>query len=137
MHRLFHPVLLYPTQDKLMFSLCKTCTDTSNQTLCTHSNGETAIQGTWRSVEVMKALEKGDQIVQIHKVWHFPQKTNTPFKEYIDMFAKIKLEASVYPKECITDEQMQLYLDDILENQGIWLDPSKIVYNSVYAHWQN
>ena len=33
---LFHPVLPYRTQNKLMFALCKTCTDTGNQTLCTH-----------------------------------------------------------------------------------------------------
>ena len=50
---------------------------------------------------------------------HFPQKTNTLFKEYIDTFAKIKLEASGYPKDCVTDKQKQWYVDDILENQGI------------------
>ena len=77
----------------------------------------------------MKALEKGYRIVQVHKVWHFPQKTDTLFKEYVDTFVKIKLEASGYPKNCVTDEQKQWYVNDILENQGIQLDPYKIVYN--------
>ena len=77
----------------------------------------------------MKALEKGHRIVQLHEVWHFPQKTDTLFKEYIDTFAKIKLEASGYPKNCVTDEQKQWYVNDILQNQGIQLDPTKIVYN--------
>ena len=71
---LFHPVLPYHAQDKLMFALCKTCADTGNQTPCTHSDAERAIQGTWSSVEVMNALEKGYRIVQLHKVWRFPQK---------------------------------------------------------------
>ena len=32
---------------------------------------------------------------QMHEVWHFPQKTDTLFKEYIGTFTKIKLEATV------------------------------------------
>ena len=112
-----------------MFALCKTCADTGNQTPCTHSDAERAIQGTWCSVELMKALEKGYRIIQMHEVWHFPQKSDTLFKEYIDTFEKIKLEASGYPKDCVTDEQKQRYVNDILENQGIQLDPTKINYN--------
>ena len=104
---LFHPVLPHRTQGKLMFALCKTCADTCNQTPCTHSDAERAIQGTWCSVEVMKALEKGYRIVQVHEVWHFSRKSDTLFKEFIDTFAKIKLEASGYPKDCVTDEQKQ------------------------------
>ena len=77
----------------------------------------------------MKALEKGYQLLQIHEVWHFPQKTNTLFKDYMDTFAKIKLEASGYPKNCVTEEQKQAYVNDILENQGIQLDSGKIAYN--------
>ena len=126
---LFHPVLPHHGQNKLMFALCKTCADTGNQTPCTHSDAERAIQGTWCSVEVMKALEKGYRILQMHEVWHFPRKSDTLFKEYIDTFAKIKLEASGYPKDCVTDEQRQWYVDDIFENQGIQLDPTKISYN--------
>ena len=102
---LFHPVLLYHAQDKLMFALCKTCADTGNQTPCTHSDAKRAIQGTWCSVRVMKALEKGYRVIQLHEVWHFPQKSDTLFKEYFNTFAKTKLEASGYPKNCITDEQ--------------------------------
>ena len=48
---LFHPVLPHHGENKLMFALCKTCADTGNQTPCTHSDAERAIQGTWCSVE--------------------------------------------------------------------------------------
>ena len=50
--RLFHPVLPYRTQGKLIFPLCKTCADTCNQTPCTHTNSERAMQGTWCSISI-------------------------------------------------------------------------------------
>jgi hypothetical protein len=126
---LFHPVLPYRTQGKLMFPLCKTCADTCNQTSCTHSDNERAIQGTWCSVEVEKALEKGYHILTIHEVWHFPETSDELFKEYIDTFLKIKQEASGYPEDCVTEEQKQYYVDEYFENSGIRLDPYKIEYN--------
>ena len=39
-----------------MFPLCKTCADACNQFPCTHNDSERAIQGTWCSVELEKAL---------------------------------------------------------------------------------
>ena len=91
---LFHPVLSYRTQGKLMFPLCKTCADTCQQTPCTHSDNERAIEGTWCTVELEKALEKGYRLLKIHEVWHFPATSDERFKEYINTFLKIKQEAS-------------------------------------------
>jgi hypothetical protein len=92
-------------------------------------NKERAIQGTWCSVELDKALEKGYRILQLHEVWHFPETSDKRFKDYIDTFLKIKQEASGYPKDCVTEEQKQQYVDGYLEVEGIRLDPSKIEYN--------
>ena len=126
---LLHPVLPYRTKDKLMFPLCKTCTDTLNQNPCTHSDQERAILSTWCHVELMKAIEKGYKILKIHEVWHFPEHTDELFKDYVNMFLKMKQEASGYPKECVTDEQKQRYIDEYYENEGIRLDPNNIKYN--------
>ena len=126
---LFHPVLPYRTQGELMFPLCKTCADTCDQTPCTHSDKERAIQGTWCSVELEKALEKGYRILQLHEVWHFPKTSDELFKDYIDTFLKIKQEASGYPKDCVTEELKQQYVDGYLEVEGIRLDPNKIEHN--------
>ena len=126
---LFHPVLPYRTQGKLMFPLCKSCADACNQTPCTHSDNERAIQGTWCSVELEKALEKGYRILQVHEVWHFPQSSDGLFKEYVDTFLKIKQESSGYPKNCTTEEQRQQYVDEYLTVEGIQLDRSKIEHN--------
>ena len=126
---LLHPVLPYRTKDKLMFPLCKTCTDTLNQNPCTHTDQERAILGTWCHVELMKAIEKGYEILNIHEVWHFPTHTDGLFKEYVNTFLKIKQESSGYPKECVTEEQKQAYIDEYYEQEGIRLDPEKIEYN--------
>ena len=127
--RLFHPVLPYRTQGKLMFPLCKTCADTCNQTPCTHTDSERAMQGTWCSVELQKASEKGYQILQLHEVWHFSQPSDGLFADYINTFLKIKQEASGYPKGVTTEEQEQRYIEEYFEREGIRLDPDKIEYN--------
>ena len=112
-----------------MFPLCKTCADTLNQNPCTHTDEERAILGTWCHVELMKAIEKGYEVLKIHEVWHWDQTTDELFKDYVDTFLKIKQEASGYPKDCVTDEQKQRYIDEYYEHEGIRLDPNKIEYN--------
>ncbi|XP_028412509.1 uncharacterized protein LOC114535345 [Dendronephthya gigantea] len=126
---LFHPVLPYRTQGKLMFPLCKSCADVCNQSPCTHSDTERSIQGTWCSVELEKALEKGYVILKLHEVWHFPQQSDELFKDYINTFLKIKQEASGYPKNCTIEEQRRLYVEEYYEREGIRLDPCKIEHN--------
>ncbi len=126
---LFHPVLPYRACGKLMFPLCKTCADTTNGTVCTHTNSERAITGTWCHVELLKAMEKGYEIVRLHEVWHFPEQSDELFKDYVDTFLKIKQEASGYPKDCVTPEQKQAYVSEYLEHEGIKLDPEKITHN--------
>ena len=113
-----------------MFTLCKICADTLNQNQCTHTDQERAILSTWCHVELAKAIEKGYQVLKIHEVWHFPEQTDELFKEYVNTFLKMKQEASGYPKECVTDEQKQRYIDEYYEHEGIRLDPNKIEYNS-------
>ena len=126
---LLHPVLPYRTEGKLMFPLCKTCVDTLNQNPCTHTDEERAILGTWCHVELMKAIEKGYEVLEIHEVWHWEETTDELFKDYVNMYLKIKQEASGYPKHCVTDEQKQQYIHDYYEHEGIRLDPNKIEYN--------
>jgi hypothetical protein len=126
---LFHPVLPYRTQGKLMFPLCKLCADVCNQSPCTHSERERAIQGTWCSVELEKALGKGYTILRMHEVWHFPETSDKLFKDYVNTFLKIKQESSGYPKNCVTEEQKQQYVNEYLAVEGIQLDREKIEHN--------
>ena len=50
-------------------------------------------------------------------------------KDYVNTFLKIKQEASGYPKDCVTEEQKQAYIEDYYDHEGIHLDPEKINYN--------
>ncbi|CAB4000449.1 DNA polymerase [Paramuricea clavata] len=93
---LYHPVLHYRTQDKFMFPSCRTCADNLQQELCYHSDAERTLLGTWVTLELEKALEKGYELMKVDKVWHFPEHTHGLFKDYIDTFLKIKQEVEFH-----------------------------------------
>ncbi|XP_028394389.1 uncharacterized protein LOC114518565 [Dendronephthya gigantea] len=126
---LYHPVLPYRTQGKLMFPLCRTCADSVQQEPCKHVDRERAIHSTWVSLELEKALEKGYRVLKIDEVWHFPEHRDGLFKDYIDTFLKIKQEASGFPAGCDTDEKKSQYIADYAAKEGIQLDPRQIVKN--------
>ena len=98
--QLYHPVLpqriKVDNYDKLIFTLCKTCTETRNQNKCERSDNERSFIGTWTTDEVNKAIKKGYKVIRTYEVWHFDGSTNDLFKGYIRRFMKIKLESSKY-----------------------------------------
>ncbi|CAG2254262.1 unnamed protein product [Mytilus edulis] len=102
---LYHAVLPYRCHGKLTFPLCRTCADTQYQGKCTHTEQERSITGTYATPEVMVAKEKGYRVLKLYEVWHFPDDTqydkNTNsgglFTDYVQLFLKIKQEASGFP----------------------------------------
>ncbi|KAI2645178.1 DNA polymerase [Labeo rohita] len=101
--KLLHPVLPSAPTDKLMFPLCRTCAETQSKVLpCTHTDDERAISGTWVSLELLKAIEKGYVVVKVY-------------------------EASGYPSDVITDADKRAYIEDY-HKKGIKLD-EKIAHN--------
>ena len=126
---LYHPVLPLKCNGKLMFSLCRTCTQNLQQEPCNHSDEERALSGTWVSLEITKAIEKGYKVMEIYEVWHFPAFSSDLFKDYINTFLKIKQEASGWPSHCTTEELKQKYIQDYYVHEGILLDYNLIVYN--------
>ncbi|GFU58563.1 uncharacterized protein TNCV_4068761 [Trichonephila clavipes] len=127
--KLFHPVLPFRCNGKLMFPLCRTCAETLNQKTCSHTEEERSITGTWVTEEVKKAREKGYKIVKIYEVYHFQSSSNDLFRSYIDLFLKIKQEASGYPKGCLTDHQKSEYIISYSEKENISLDKNSINVN--------
>jgi len=70
--KLYHPVLPYRCNNKLMFCLCRTCVQTSSTGECTHTEDEDrALTGTWVMDEVRLALEKGYRILEIYEVYEY------------------------------------------------------------------
>ena len=98
--RLYHPVLpqriKVDNYEKLIFTLCKTCTETRNQNKCNHTDAKISFIGTWTTDEISKAIDKGYKVLRTYEVWHFDKSTDDLFKGYIRRFMKIKLESSNY-----------------------------------------
>ncbi|XP_063435835.1 uncharacterized protein LOC134716758 [Mytilus trossulus] len=134
---LYHAVLPYRCHGKLTFPLCRTCADTQYQGKCTHTEQERSITGTYATPEVMVAKEKGYRVLKLYEVWHFPDDTqydkNTNsgglFTDYVQLFLKIKQEASGFPPHCQTEEDKREYIRLYKEKEGIDLDYDSIKVN--------
>ncbi|XP_055781116.1 uncharacterized protein LOC129857164 [Salvelinus fontinalis] len=128
---LFIPVLPYKgPQGKLLFSLCRTCSENNNQEKpCKHSDQERALTGVWVAVEFSKALEMGYRVAKIFEVLNFSRKSDTLFKEYIKTFLRCKQMASGYPALVTDQESKDKYIQDYHDREGILLDPDRIEVN--------
>ncbi|KAJ1151533.1 hypothetical protein NDU88_004313 [Pleurodeles waltl] len=73
--KLYCPVLPYRVEDKLMFPLCRTCTESKQTSECRQSDEERLLEGTWCTIEVQTAIEKGYHFCKILKIgtFHTPQ----------------------------------------------------------------
>ncbi|KAK3107691.1 hypothetical protein FSP39_020035 [Pinctada imbricata] len=139
--QLYHPVLPYNSNGKLKFPLCKTCADSENQNECTCSLEERSITGTWCTPEIQMARSKGYKILQIYEVYHFDESSKYDvescegglFAQYVNMFLKIKQEASGFPSECNTEEAKRNYIREYKEKEGIQLEYDKIKKKSRFA----
>jgi hypothetical protein len=123
--KLYHPVLPYRSNGKLMFTLCATCADTLAQTPCNHSDTERSLAGTWVSVELQKACDLGYKVMEVYEVWHFTDTSSELFNGYIDTFLKLKQESSKLPNWCKTAEDVAQYKAQYAEHEGINLGAIK------------
>lgn len=108
--KLYNPVLPLKINEKLQFTLCRTCAEQQNQEMCTCSDEKRCLLGTWCTPEIENAVEKGYVVIKIYEVYHWTEKsqfnkqTGGLFAEYVNMFLKIKQEASGWPDWVKTDE---------------------------------
>lgn len=82
------------------------------------------MSGTWTTVELIKAEQLGYVIEEIEEILHFPSKSSTLFRSYIERFFSMKLKAAGWSKlglEDGTDEEKIDYLDQLYERYGIRL----------------
>ena len=125
---LYHPVLPVRAKGKLFFPLCKQCV-MDNSSECRHSEEERSFWGTFTTIEVEKAFEKGYKIVEIHEVWHFENTSSSLFSEYVNYFLRLKQESSGFPEWVRTPEDQERYIDEYYKHEGILLRKDKIVKN--------
>lgn len=62
-------------------------------------------------------------------MWHFAEKSNDLFKEYVKAFLQRKQEASGYPSYAKDETSKAKYVQGYYDKEGIQLIPEKIVVN--------
>lgn len=135
--KLYHPVLPYRFDGKLVFPLCKKCTDTVHRGKCNCTINERCITGTWCTAEVQKAVEKGYVVKQIYEVYPWDETTQYDsksqsgglFARYVNTFLKFKQESSGWPSWCQSEQDRDQYVRDYFNHEGIQLDPEFIKEN--------
>jgi hypothetical protein len=135
--RLYIPVLPSKINGKLVFALCRTCSELKHKGRCDHSPDDRAFVGSWLTEEVKEAVRQGYQILKILGIWHFDRvaqydpvsKTGGVFTDYINAFLKVKQENSGWPDWCRTEEDRRRYISQYYEHEGILLEYDKIQKN--------
>ena len=135
-YNLYHPVLPQKMSNKLMFVLYRSCGLGMSNSVCSHNIEERALEGTWVFDEVLKAVEKGYQIIHIYEIWKYSveafNKTTGEkglFTDMMDTFIKIKQEASNWPENCTSEESRNKYIKDFFEKEGVKLEYAQITEN--------
>ena len=96
--RLFHPILPWRHEGKLVFALCRTCTQ-HRWTRCQCDDKARTIYGTWCTPELQCALAHGYRLVAVREVHHFPRHSTGLFTDYVNCFLQQKQEASGWPHQ--------------------------------------
>lgn len=133
---LYLPVLPSKINGKLKFALCRTCAEFELSECC-HDQSERALEGTWVTLEIQKAISLGYKILTIFEVWHWNEKekydTETKsgglFTKYINLFLKGKQEASGFPSVVCTESDKKRFCDEYFAYEGIKLDENLIEKN--------
>jgi hypothetical protein len=135
---LYHPVLPFRCNKKLLFCLCRTCVlEQNTKDECRHyTDAERALTGTWVIDDVRLAVEKGYKVLDIHEVYQYrvTQYDRATgewglFADYINTFLKLKAEASGYPSWVRTSDDEDRYIELFWESEGILLNKDAIKQN--------
>jgi len=135
---LYHPVLPYRCNGRLLFRLCRTCAESGSQDQFSHNTvSERALTATWIMHEVRLLVDRGYRVLKIHEfyedeVTQYDPKTGegSHFVQYIDTFLKLKAEASGYPGWVQGPEDQNRYAQYFRASEGIELDKTAIQKNA-------
>ena len=121
--RLNYAVLPFRADQKLMFCENRTCVITSNTGEChITTDEERALTGTWVMDEDLLAVEKGYRILKIFEYKVTRNALRRPVVGYIDMFLKLKSDASAYPDCVRRPAKEERYIEIFGKCEGIQPD---------------
>jgi hypothetical protein len=68
---LFHPVLTFRCNNRLLFCICRSCSIQQNRTDdCTHeTDAESTLPGTWVRDEIRLAVQHRYKLLEVHEVF--------------------------------------------------------------------
>jgi len=135
---LYHPMLPYRYNGRLLFCLCRTCAESRSQGRCSHETvSERALTATWIVVEVRVAVQHGYTVLKIHEFYEYGVTRYDPktgegghFVRYIDTFLKLKAEASGYPGWVQGQEDEDRYVQFFRDSEGIEINKNMIQKNA-------
>ena len=128
--KLYFPVLPQVFHSKLMFTLCRTCAEELNQTQdCHHTSDERCLLGIWTTPELTEAVKQGYKIVRVHEVWHYAKSSKDLFRDYIKENLRLKIQASGWPSENMTEEQQDEFIQQAYTDYGIQLQEEEMKHN--------
>jgi len=95
---LYHPVLPFRCNNKLLFCLCKACAIEQNSDVCTHETiADRALLSSWVVDEIRLAVEKGYRLIEVFEVYEYEVTQYDPasgrsglFVEYINTFLSLR-----------------------------------------------
>jgi len=128
---LFFPVLPQVIQSKLMFTLCRTCAETLNQTEdCHHQSDERCLTGVWTTPELTEAVRQGYKVRQVYEVWDYEKQSKDLFRDYIKENLRLKLQASGWSSNTLSDKDRDDFIrlvkniyDITIEKEDIEINP--------------
>lgn len=120
------PILPLRINKRMVYPLCITCAQDNHQDYCPHSDEERDLSGTWFTPELFCALENGYQVVEVYEIYNWSQYSDSIFKSYIKTFSKLKIEASGFPSNVVTDEEKNDFVTKFEVDTGIQLEKSNI-----------
>ncbi|KAI1293791.1 hypothetical protein HDE_06230 [Halotydeus destructor] len=139
--RRMHAILPVRNEGKLLFPLCGLCAMTENKSDCRHADDERMLTGTWCTAELYAALDNRYRLITVHEALHYEQKSEELFKSYINMWLRIKQEASGWPQwvqkeqeksELLVKQAEDEFIEYIYQRTGTRLTKEDIETNSVW-----
>ena len=76
--------------------------------------------GSWTTVDLYYAMQHGYQVTRVFEVHHFPptEMMTGLFEGYVDYFLRIKMECDGWPREDMSLEEKQAYIDQVYQENG-------------------
>lgn len=131
------PVLPYKPSEssQLFYPLCATCSELK-QKICDHVESQRVLTSTWTTPELQLAVEYGYKIIRIIEAWHFGEKSNTLFSQFVCDYYATKVASEGFPDDITTWDEQIAYVEKLNSLNGLNLTVSQIKKNKAlrYLH---